>query len=76
MISFVGAAVVTHGEIRIKNAGVEHLSMIQMVLKRLGVDITFVGDDILVGANQRLVIKPDLGNAIPEISVMPWPAFP
>lgn len=76
VISFVGAAVVTHGEIRIKNAGVEHLSMIKMVLKRLGVDITFVGDDILVSANQRLVIEPDLGNAIPEISVMPWPAFP
>ena len=76
VISFVGAAVVTHGEIRIKNAGVEHLSMIKMVLRRLGVDMTFVGDDILVGANQRLVIEPDLGNAIPEISVMPWPAFP
>lgn len=76
VISFVGAAVVTHGEIRIKNAGVEHLSMIKMVLKRLGVDITFIGDDILVSANQRLVIEPDLGNAIPEISVMPWPAFP
>ncbi len=76
VISFVGAAVVTHGEIRIKNAGVEHLSMIKMVLKRLGVDLTFIGDDILVGANQRLVIQPDLGNAIPEISVMPWPAFP
>ena len=76
VISFVGAAVVTHGEIRINKAGVEHLSMIQMVLKRLGVDMTFVGDDILVSANQRLVIEPDLGNAIPEISVMPWPAFP
>ena len=76
VISFVGAAVVTHGEIRIKNAGVEHLAMIKMVLKRLGVDMTFVGDDILVSANQRLVIEPDLGNAIPEISVMPWPAFP
>ena len=76
VISFVGAAVVTHGEIRIKNAGVEHLSMIQMVLKRLGVDMTFIGDDVLVSANQRLVIEPDLGNAIPEISVMPWPAFP
>ena len=76
VISFVGAAVVTRGEIRIKNAGVEHLSMIKMVLKRLGVDITFIGDDILVSASQRLVIEPDLGNAIPEISVMPWPAFP
>ena len=62
VISFVGAAVVTRGEIRVKNAGVEHLSMIKLVLKRLGVDMTFVGDDILVGANQRLVIEPDLGN--------------
>jgi UDP-N-acetylglucosamine 1-carboxyvinyltransferase len=23
-----------------------------------------------------LVVEPDLGNAIPEITVMPWPAFP
>jgi len=75
VISFVGAAVVTHGEIRIKDAGVQHLGMIKLVLRRLGVDFDFIGDDILVGANQRLVIEPDLGNAIPEISVMPWPAI-
>lgn len=76
VISFVGAAVVTKGSIRVKNAGVEHLNMIQLVLRRLGVDFDFIGNDILVGDNQRLVIEPDLGNAIPEISVMPWPAFP
>lgn len=76
VISFLGAAVVTRGELRIKNAGVEHLGMIQLVLRRLGVDFVFLDDDILVGSNQRLVIEPDLGNAIPEISVMPWPAFP
>ena len=34
------------------------------------------GDDVIVPENQLLVIEPDLGNAIPEISVMPWPAFP
>jgi len=76
VISFVGAAVVTRGEIRIKNAGVEHLKMIQLVFRRLGVDFDFIGDDVWVGSNQRLVIEPDLGNAIPEISVMPWPSFP
>ena len=76
VISFVGAAVVTHGEIRIKDAGVEHLKMIQLVFRRLGVDFDFIGDDVWVGSNQRLVIEPDLGNAIPEISVMPWPSFP
>ena len=76
VISFVGATVVTGGEIRIKNAGIEYLRMIQLVLKRLGVEIIFEGDDILIPSNQKLVIEPDLGNAIPEISVMPWPAFP
>lgn len=76
VISFVGAAVVTRGDIRIKNAGVKHLDMIRLVLRRIGVDFDFFGDDILVGSNQRLVIEPDLGNAIPEISVMPWPSFP
>lgn len=76
VISYVGAAVVTGGEIRIKDAGVEHLRMIRLVLKRLGVDLIFDGDDIIVPAKQRLEIEPDLGNAIPEISVMPWPAFP
>ena len=76
VISYVGAAVVTGGEIRIKDAGVQHLRMIRLVLKRLGVELIFDGDDIIVPANQKLEIEPDLGNAIPEISVMPWPAFP
>ncbi len=34
------------------------------------------GVDIIVPENQPLQIKSDLGGAIPEISVMPWPAFP
>ena len=76
VISFVGAAVVTRGSLRIKNAGNEHLSMIKLVLKRLGVEIRFDGDDLVVDQDQELRIEPDLGNAIPEISVMPWPSFP
>jgi len=76
VISFVGAAVVTGGEIRIKDAGVEYLRMVQLVLEKIGVKMIFDGDDIVVPSNQTLEIQPDLGNAIPEISVMPWPAFP
>ena len=34
------------------------------------------GNDLIVPAQQPLIIEPDLGNAIPEISVMPWPSFP
>jgi len=76
VVSFIGAAVVTHGEITIKNAGVEYLDMIRLVFKRLGVHWVVSGDDILVPSDQKLEIEPDLGDAIPEISVMPWPAFP
>jgi UDP-N-acetylglucosamine 1-carboxyvinyltransferase len=74
--SFIGAAVVTKGNIRIRNAGVEYLDMIRFVYKRLGIEWENEGDDILVPSEQSLCIEPDLGGAIPEISVMPWPAFP
>lgn len=76
VVSFIGAAVVTHSSIRIRKAGPEHLDMIAMVFKRLGVSWEVEGEDVLVPAEQKLVIEPDLGDAIPEISVMPWPAFP
>jgi UDP-N-acetylglucosamine 1-carboxyvinyltransferase len=76
VISFVGAAVVTRGSIRIRNAGPQYLDMIGMVLKRLGVIWQVEGEELLVPADQPLAIEPDLGDAIPTINVMPWPAFP
>jgi UDP-N-acetylglucosamine 1-carboxyvinyltransferase len=76
VISFVGAAVVTHGELRIRNAGPQYLDMIRFVFRRLGVDWSVDGEDVLVPAKQRLKIEPDLGNAIPEIKSNVWPAFP
>jgi len=76
VVSFIGAAVVTQGTIRIRNAGCEYLSMIRLVFGRLGVQWVEEGQDIIVPSHQKLKIEPDLGGAIPEISVMPWPAFP
>ncbi len=74
--SFIGLAAVTGGEILIKNAIPQHMRMIAMVYERLGVHIEIQGDDIRVPAGQSLQMLPDLGNAIPEIADMPWPAFP
>ncbi len=76
VVSYIGAAIVTQGSIRINNAGPEHLGMIKLVFNRLGVDWTVAGNDIIVSSEQRREIKPDLGNVIPQIGVMPWPAFP
>jgi UDP-N-acetylglucosamine 1-carboxyvinyltransferase len=76
VISFIGAAVVTRGEIRIHKAGHKYLDMIRMVFKKLGVHWIVDEDDILVPANQRLRVEPDLGGVIPEIKTNIWPAFP
>lgn len=76
VVSFIGAAAVTRGAIRIRNAAPSHLDMIQLVFSRLGVIWQIEGEDIVVPAEQSLQIVPDLGGAIPQISVMPWPSFP
>ena len=76
VVSFVGAAAVTGGEVRIRNAGLAHLSMIQLVFNKLGVCWETEGDDILVPAGQAMAVVPDLGGAIPEIKTNVWPAFP
>ena len=76
VVSFIGAAVVTGGSIRIREAGPKYLNMIRLVFNRLGVDWEVDGEDILVTRDQSLVVQQDIGEAIPQIKVMPWPAFP
>ncbi len=74
--SFIGLGAVTGGDLRIKNAGVRDLRMTRLVFERLGVELSFEGDDVLVPGDQLLAIEPDLGGAIPEIKDRPWPGFP
>jgi UDP-N-acetylglucosamine 1-carboxyvinyltransferase len=76
VVSFIGATVVTGGTIRIRNAGPQYLDMTRLVFRRMGVDWQNEGPDIIVPQEQTLRIQPDIGQAIPQISVMPWPAFP
>ena len=76
VLSFVGAAAVTRGSIRVKNAGVENLKMIAHVFERMGVRWQVEGDDLIVPENQELKVTPDLDGAIPEIKTNVWPAFP
>jgi UDP-N-acetylglucosamine 1-carboxyvinyltransferase len=76
VVSFIGAAALTHGSITIKNAGTNYLAMIRLVFGRLGVEWQVDGDNIFIPSQQKLVVEPDLGDAIPVINVMPWPSFP
>jgi UDP-N-acetylglucosamine 1-carboxyvinyltransferase len=74
--SFIGLAAVTRGELLIRNAGLEHLRMIRLMFRRLGVETFEEGPHLRVPAEQELTIQPELGEAIPKIDDGPWPAFP
>ena len=76
VVSLIGAAVITGGEITIRNAAPEYLAMARLVFNRLGVDWNVTGNDIHVPADQKMKVMFDIGEKIPQISVMPWPAFP
>lgn len=74
--SFIGATVVTGGELLIREADPEYLDMVRLVFERLGVIWEVRGSDIFVPACQPLMIEPDLGGRIPVIKAQPWPGFP
>ena len=76
VMSFVGAAVVTRGQVRIRNAGVRHLEMISQIFRRMGVAWKIDGNDLLVPEGQSRTVIPDMDGAIPEVKTNVWPAFP
>ena len=74
--SFIVAAAITHSAIRIREVQPSALDMTRLIFRRLGIEWQVDGNDLLVPQAQRLEVLADIGGAIPEISVMPWPAFP
>lgn len=74
--SFIGAAAVTGGSVRIRRAEPQSLRMVRLVYEKLGVRWEEEGDDIIVPADQELRIQQTLAGRIPEIKPLPWPGFP
>jgi UDP-N-acetylglucosamine 1-carboxyvinyltransferase len=74
--SFIGLAAVTRSELRIRNAGVEHLRSTLMGFERLGIRCTVDGEDLIVPSHQELRIHKDVGGHVPKLEDQPWPAFP
>jgi UDP-N-acetylglucosamine 1-carboxyvinyltransferase len=74
--SFIGLAAVTNSELRIADAGIEHLRSTLMGFARLGVSCKIDGHDLIVPADQQKAIQSDLGGHVPKLEDQPWPAFP
>ena len=74
--SFIGLAAVTKSELTIERAGVEHLRSTLLGFERLGVVCRIEGDDLVIPRDQEMIIRSDLGGAVPKLEDQPWPAFP
>ncbi len=73
--SFIGLAAMTHGDITIKNAGVDSLGIIPEKFRQLGIQIDIIGDDIHVPAQDKYEISKFLDGGILTIYDNPWPGF-
>jgi len=74
--SFMALAAATGGHLRVRDAEPEDLVTIRRNFRRMGLNSTIEGNDVLVPPEQQLEIQDDLGDAIPKIDDGPWPAFP
>jgi UDP-N-acetylglucosamine 1-carboxyvinyltransferase len=74
--SFMALAAATGGELRIRDTAPDDLRMVRRQFRRLGLESSVEGDDVIVPPGQPLRIKADVGDAIPKIEDGPWPAFP
>jgi UDP-N-acetylglucosamine 1-carboxyvinyltransferase len=76
VVSFIGLAAVTGGDLWIDETAPKDLVPILPHLERLGVRVQIEGTSVHVPPGQELVIQDDLGDQIPKIEDGPWPAFP
>ena len=76
--TFIAAAVVTGGELKIKDASIQHMDQILSQYAKLGVKVTVdtEKDEITVPANQKLVIRDYMDGSMNKLETMPWPGFP
>ncbi len=84
--SLIGLAAATGSELTICDTICEHLTMIRLMYRRLGVETepkppavttppsTYATCDLLIHGSQKLIARPD--NSIVKIDSGPWPLFP
>lgn len=76
--SMIGLAAATGSGITITNVDTHIMRMIIFHFNRIGVDMQVNHEKrtIYVPADQDLMIRKDMGGAIPKIESSPWPGFP
>ena len=73
--SFIGLAALTNSDIRIKDCSIPELGIIPFVFQRMGINMTFEGDDIHVFDNANYALSSFIDGSTLTISDAPWPGF-
>ncbi len=73
--SFIGLAALTQSEIRIKNAGIAHLGIIPDSFRKLGIELIYEDDDILVPAQAHYEVDTFIDGSIMTIADAIWPGL-
>ncbi|MGB0863933.1 MAG: UDP-N-acetylglucosamine 1-carboxyvinyltransferase [Saprospiraceae bacterium] len=73
--SFIGLAVMTQSEIRIKDCRIDMLGNILPTFRRLGVQFEIQGDDIFIPEQDHFEIQTFIDGSILTVYDAPWPGF-
>jgi len=76
VVSFIGMAAITGGNITIEGVRRQDLVSIIPAFGKLGVRVEVGEDTVHVPTKQQLIVEDDLGGMVPKIEDGPWPAFP
>ena len=73
--SWIGLAIMTQSNIRIKNAAIKHLGNTLKIFKKLGIKLKLEKDDIIIKKQKEYHIETFINGSILTISDAPWPGF-
>ncbi len=74
--AYIAAAAMTGGEITIKDAIPEHMSMILQFFEKIGIKVKIKGDDIYVNGNQKMECALTVRGDIFDVKTFAWPFLP
>ncbi len=73
--SFIGLAAMTQSEIRIKDVQLSKLGNIPATFQKLGIQMSFEGDDIFIPQQDLYEIQTFIDGSILTVYDAPWPGF-
>jgi UDP-N-acetylglucosamine 1-carboxyvinyltransferase len=73
--SFIGLAAMTGSKITIKDCRIDMLGNILPVFEKLGIEMEYKGDDILIPARDHYEIQRFIDGSLLTVSDGPWPLF-